>query len=215
MATTREASIEITSNATITVDTIFCVFLDLNIRLHFCTAATTETGRSASRSLWLSQMAKLLIVPYFFKKGGNIMPVILGCTIIFVFLLRYEIRKNSKNKNTVEEFLHKEFEANTTRKKDISGLPYLTADASRLPKASCPDPEGEIGAVLGQLQAMDGMQLLNLSDTSNTDLKLAYGAANFPTLSECDARYTAFTRDCTGLGLCCRKLGTRMPPSRH
>ena len=135
------------------------------------------------------------------------MPVILGCTIIFVFLLRYEIRKNSKNKNTVEEFLHKEFEANTTRKKDISGLPYLTADASRLPKASCPDPEGEIGAVLGQLQAMDGMQLLNLSDTSNTDLKLAYGAANFPTLSECDARYTAFTRGLHRLGALLQEAG--------
>lgn len=136
------------------------------------------------------------------------MPVILGCTLIFVFLLRYEIRKNSKpGKETVDAFLHREFEANTTRKKDISSLPYLIADTSRLPEISCPDPEGEIEAVYKKLQAMHGMKLLNLSNLSNTDLKLEYGAANFPVLSECDARYTAFTRGLYQLGSLLRDAG--------
>lgn len=136
------------------------------------------------------------------------MPVIFGCTLILVFLLRYENRKHShQSQETVNDFLRRELEANTTRKKDISGLPYLTADCSRLPDIACPDPEGEIGAVLEQLHALDGTKLLNLSESSNTDLKLAYGAANLPFLSECDANYTAFTRNLYRLGLLLNEAG--------
>ena len=101
----------------------------------------------------------------------------------------------------IKDFLQRELEANTTRKKDISGLPYLTADCSRLPDLSgCPDPEREIAAVRREIQKLDGKKLLNLSGTSNTDLKLSYGAANFPILSACDTHYTEFTRSLYRLG---------------
>lgn len=131
------------------------------------------------------------------------MPVIFCCTLILIFLIRYESKKHSQQEAMpIKDFLQRELEANTTRKKDISGLPYLTADCSRLPDLSgCPDPEREIAAVRRELQKLDGKKLLNLSGTSNTDLKLSYGAANFPVLSACDTHYTEFTRGLYRLGL--------------
>lgn len=130
------------------------------------------------------------------------MPVILGCTIILILLIHYESRKNSKSKNqTVQEFFQRELEANTARKKDISGLSYQVIDLSRLPDVSgVPDEDGEIAAILEALTPLDGAQMLNLSEISNTDLKLTYGAANFPFLSECDARFTTFSRKLYELG---------------
>ncbi|MDE6875415.1 MAG: hypothetical protein K2P87_13255 [Lachnospiraceae bacterium] len=137
------------------------------------------------------------------------MPVIFGCTIILIFLLQYEIKKNAKNKTqTVQEFLQRELEANTTRKQDISGLAYQTADLSWLPDLSgIPDADGEIAAVLAALKRLQGKQYLNLSGISNTDLKLTYGAANFPFLSECDANFTAFMRRLYDLGLRLNEAG--------
>ncbi len=130
------------------------------------------------------------------------MPVILGCTLILLFLIHYESKKNVKSKSEMlQEFFKRELEANTTRKKDISGLPYQTIDLSKLPDISnIPDEDGEIAAILEALRPLDGAQILNLSGISNTDLKLSYGAANFAFLSECDARFTSFSRKLYELG---------------
>lgn len=137
------------------------------------------------------------------------MPVIFGCIMILVFLLRYEIKKNSTAKTqTIQEFLKRELEANTARKQDISGLSYQTIDLSFLPDTlDVPDPEGEIAAVLTGLKRLEGKQYLNLSGISNTDLKLTYGAANFPFLSECDANFTAFMRKLYDLGFRLNEAG--------
>lgn len=137
------------------------------------------------------------------------MPVIFGCTIILIFLLRYNIKKNTKNKTeTVEEFLRRELEANTTRKKDISGLDFQNVDLSWLPDISgVPDHDGEIAAVLAQLKRLDGKQFLNLAGISNTDLKLTYGAPNFPLLSTCDANFTTYMRKLYELGLRLNEAG--------
>ncbi len=131
------------------------------------------------------------------------MPVIFGCTIILIILLQYKIKKNAKSKTeTVQEFLQRELEANTTRRQDISGLAFQTVTLSWLPDISdVPDTEGEIAAVLAQLKRLEGKQFLNLSGISNTDLKLTYGAPNFPLLSACDANFTTFMRKLYELGL--------------
>ncbi len=130
------------------------------------------------------------------------MPVIFGCIMILIFLLRYEIKKNTKSKTqTIQEFLQRELEANTARKQDISGLACQTIDLSFLPDLShVPDPDKEIAAVLAALKRLEGKQFLNLSGISNTDLKLTYGVANFPFLSECDANFTTFMRKLYDLG---------------
>lgn len=139
------------------------------------------------------------------------MPVIFGCIMILIVLLRYEIKKNSKSKSqTIQEFLQRELEANTARKQDISGLGYKTIDLSFLPDVSAvPDPDHEIAAVLAALKRLEGKQFLNLSEISNTDLKLTYGVANFPFLSGCDANFTAFMRKLYDLGFRLNEAGAQ------
>ena len=102
------------------------------------------------------------------------MPVILGCTIILILLIHFKSRDSRKSReDLVKEFFQRELEANTTRKKDISGLNYLTIDFSRLPDLNgVPDEEGEIADIYRTLKTLDGKQMLNLSGISNTDLKL-------------------------------------------
>lgn len=176
-AAIRLTSVAATSTATITQATVLCDFFERNIIIIFL-----------PNNVW---------------NEVNTMPVILGCVIILIFLLQYEIKKNNKTKTlTVQEFLQRELEANTTRKKDISGLAYQTIDLSALPDLTgVPDEGGEVAAVLAKLKRLDGKQFLNLSGISNTDLKLNYGAANFPFLSECDANFTNYMRGLYDLGL--------------
>ncbi len=128
------------------------------------------------------------------------MLVIFGCTLILVFLIRYHSNKQDHvQKKSANEFRLHELEALTARKQDISGLPYLTADSRRLPVITTPDEE--CTERLAKLRSMDGRQLLNLSNISNTDLRLTYGAANFPFLSACDADYMTYTQELYRLAL--------------
>lgn len=139
------------------------------------------------------------------------MPVIFGCTIILILLVHFKSRDSRKSReDLVKEFFQRELEANTTRKKDISGLNYLTIDFSRLPDLNgVPDEEGEIADIYRTLKTLDGKQMLNLSGISNTDLKLSYGAANFQFLSGCDARFTTFARKLYELGAHLSSAGER------
>ena len=127
------------------------------------------------------------------------MPVILCSTLVFVILLYFlGMKQKQIDTKTANEFKMRELNALTARKKDISQLPYRIADISALPDVS--DGSEELSEVFSRLAKMDQKQLLNLSDISNTDLRLTYGAANFPFLSECDANYMMFTRDLYQLG---------------
>ena len=127
------------------------------------------------------------------------MPVILCSTLVFVILLYlFGMKQKQIDTKTANEFKMRELDALTARKKDISHLPYRIADISSLPDVS--DGPEELSEVFSRLAKMDQKQLLNLSDISNTDLRLTYGAANFPFLSECDANYMMFTRDLYQLG---------------
>ncbi len=127
------------------------------------------------------------------------MLVILGCTLILIFLIRYHSNKQERlQKQTANEFRLHELEALTARKQDISGLPYLIADSEKLPVLD--NPNDEIAGRLARLRSMNGKQLLNLSNISNTDLRLSYGAANFPFLSACDADYMTYTQELYRLG---------------
>ncbi|MBQ9120535.1 MAG: hypothetical protein IJY09_10880 [Lachnospiraceae bacterium] len=128
------------------------------------------------------------------------MPVIFGCTLIFIVLMRYYSRKQTKiNTESANELRLRELEALTARKQDISGLPYMIADNNKLPVL--PDASDEEATErLTKLKQMNGKQLLNLSNISNTDLRLTYGAANFLVLSACDTDYMNYTQELYRLG---------------
>jgi len=117
-----------------------------------------------------------------------------GAVLIICALIAYEKRKSDRGiKNATEHFWDREREANLTRRKDISNLPYITIPYESLPLDALPDSE-EYRAAVQQLQSLSGKQILDLSGQTNTDLKLAYGAANLPILMECDQNYLVLIR---------------------
>ena len=117
-----------------------------------------------------------------------------GAVLVICALIAYEKRKSDRGmKNATEHFWDREREANLTRRKDISKLPYITIPYESLPLDALPDSEEYLAAVQ-QLQSLSGKQILDLSGQTNTDLKLAYGAANLPVLMECDQNYLVLAR---------------------
>ena len=117
-----------------------------------------------------------------------------GAVLIICAIIEYNKRKSDRAmRKASDNFWDKEREANLTRRKDISNLPYITIPYESLPLDALPDSE-EYRAAVQQLQSLSGKQILDLSGQTNTDLKLAYGAANLPILMECDQNYLVLIR---------------------
>ena len=111
--------------------------------------------------------------------------IFLGLFIFFVCMFAYLRHKSTAAEEAAaESFWNRENEANHTRRKDISGLPYITI-----------------------LQSLAGQKILNLGGKTNTDLKLEYGVANLETLSACDENYTTLCRTIYEYAECLKKLG--------
>ncbi len=117
------------------------------------------------------------------------MIAVIGPSLVLCLLIAYEIRKNTrKEKKASDDFWARENEANSTRKKDISKLEYITVPLDSLPLGLCPAYE-ELTANEDSLRELAGQQIFNLEGRSNTDVKLEYGVANFEHLCACDERY--------------------------
>ena len=100
------------------------------------------------------------------------------CTIVMGFLLMYERKKHAREaKRRENNFWQRENEANFTRRKDISQLPYIKIPYDSLPFIQ--NAHGEIAEYQKELLSFKDSKLLNLSGLSNTDLKLMYGIATF------------------------------------
>ena len=117
-----------------------------------------------------------------------------GAVLIICAVIAYNKRKSDRAmRKASDNFWDKEREANLTRRKDISQLPYITIPYDTLPLDELPDSEEYVAAVQ-KLQSLTGKQILDLSGQTNTDLKLAYGAANLPVLMDCDQNYLVLVR---------------------
>lgn len=113
----------------------------------------------------------------------------LSILIIFVVWLNYEIKKDTKLSNkSSEEFWKNESLANQKRPEDISGLDYLTIPLDKLPMHDVSD--GTSNSYRDTILSLSDKKILNLSDLTNTELKLKYGISNFKILSEYDNNYT-------------------------
>ena len=119
--------------------------------------------------------------------------VILGWTAIFIAVVSYKrFKANRENQNAEERFWQRERDANNTRKQDISQLDYVDFSGVTLPFAQFEDTllkecEQQV------LNLMD-KKALNLTGISNTDLKMIYGAANLPLLTQYDQNFTLLVR---------------------
>lgn len=108
-------------------------------------------------------------------------------------LIRSSSSKTNKNReNAAKTFWDKERESNFVRKKDISNLPYIIIPMESLPFQDTDN--SDINRYQETIKRLANRKLLNLSSQTNTDLKLAYGAANFPFLMDCDNGYTELIR---------------------
>ena len=122
-------------------------------------------------------------------------PVFIIIFIIFIVWTQYEMKKSSKKNKEIEEaFLAREEEANHAPKQDISDLELLSFDENDIPMP----PEGmftnedDITTYIRQIKNLIKEPMIDLSEFSNTDLKLKYGVANFTTLSEYDENYSSY-----------------------
>lgn len=132
------------------------------------------------------------------------MKLVLPYFIILLAIFQFFLRKNSKKHEELnKDFWKREREANTVRRKDISGLSYITIPDS-LPMSDCNDT---VIKALNKFYAFKGTKMLNLTGKSNTDLKTAYGAANLDALSEYDDNCTQMLKSIIPLATELNKAG--------
>ncbi len=127
----------------------------------------------------------------------NILIDNLGVIILFfVFCLCFVIARSISNTNIESEkakqsFWARESEANSVRRKDISNLAYIS-----FPENLPIDSVATIGRndLVEEFKSFCDKKMLNLSEHTNTDLKLMYGPANLDQLSQFDENYALFIR---------------------
>ena len=119
-----------------------------------------------------------MILPYF------------ASFIVFIILLTYEIRKNTRLAKKIDEgFWDREVKANSTRKKSLEHLDYLKVPLESLP-FHIENTDLEFLDIHARIQTLADKKIVNLTGLTNTDLKMMYGAANLTLLSQYDQDYT-------------------------
>lgn len=127
------------------------------------------------------------------------MPVIFICFIVFIIWFRVKSKQSDKaNAAPEQDFWKREQEANFTRKKDISDLDYIIIPDNALPFTDTDDDE-EI-SLQNNIKKLMSKKIVNLSNMTNTDIKLTYGYANLEILSEYDQNYTLLLRSLSKWG---------------
>lgn len=126
-------------------------------------------------------------------------PSLFVCFLIFILWLHYEKRKSSREeKKRSDEFWQREEAANCARNKDISKLPMFEPDMEQIPMPESSDEN--ICYYQNRVIEQSKLPMMNLSEYSNTDLKLAYGVGNFKTLSQYDENFNDFLMNMSNLG---------------
>ena len=114
--------------------------------------------------------------------------------IVFVVWLAYEISKANRNEEQIRNaFWEKERQANSTRRKPLDDLAYITIPFEKLPTELYAEEE-PVKEYLQTLHFLAKSPIVNFTGISNTDLKLQYGAPNIDLLTKYDQSYTTLAR---------------------
>ncbi len=117
----------------------------------------------------------------------------LGLLLIVILVIQIFRKKGLDQQKAVEDaFWDREHEANHVRRQDISGLSYITIPLDKFPIGICPDEILKNYEL--ELEGLKDAKILNLNGQSNTDLKLKYGPANLPLLSEYDENFARLAK---------------------
>lgn len=131
---------------------------------------------------------------------------LLPSILILVWVLNHNIKKHGKSsKESVSAYLAREDAANSTRRKDISNLDYITIPLETFPfdiTLNDEKKQSQIADYKKELESLSEKKLLNLMGVSNTELKEQYGVANLELLSVCDQNYSRYIRTLQLLAEC-------------
>jgi hypothetical protein len=110
-------------------------------------------------------------------------------TILICFLIA---KSKINTKDETQNIRSREAEANSVRRKDISGLAYICIPVDELPLDAL--LSHNLKKLHDTLLLLSEKNILNLSAYTNTDLKMMYGPANLEELSVCDENFTLLIR---------------------
>lgn len=119
------------------------------------------------------------------------MPVFFICFIVFLLWLRVKLKHQDDLKAQNKDFWRHEHEADFSRNKDISKLEYITVPKDILPFDEYIE-DIELKQIQNDVSDIISKKMINLSEMTNTDIKLAYGRGNFEILSVYDQNYLKF-----------------------
>jgi len=121
--------------------------------------------------------------------------IVLVAGFIFVFMKM----TSSNPDNGIKSFTERERRANSTLKQPLDNLDFIT-----IPLDAIPSPEPAVNekcaSLIGDIKLLSEKKIVNLTGISNTDLKLTYGAANLPILTEYDQNFTSVCKKLFDLG---------------
>ena len=126
----------------------------------------------------------------------------LGLFIAVVCLFTFfRKRSNRSQENVTDRFWKRESIANNTRLQDLSGLPYITIPFDKFPIGKDLEFNKELDDLLknyeNTLQTLSGQKIVNFGTQTNTDLKLTYGTASLPALTEYEQNFTTLCQTLT------------------
>lgn len=119
--------------------------------------------------------------------------ILLCLTLLLGYVIwRRSAYNNNHTKRENQSFWDRESAANSVRKKDISNLDYISFNPDDLPIESA-NALG-LNKLTEELYSFTERKIINLSQYSNTDLKMMYGPANLEFLSEYDNNFTTLIK---------------------
>ncbi|MBO4374158.1 MAG: hypothetical protein J5829_03530 [Lachnospiraceae bacterium] len=124
-------------------------------------------------------------------------PVFIIIVVVGLFFKVF-MNRSIKKYNPNEEFLELERKADLTPKKNIDDLPYIDVSSKELP-LDIPTDNEETKEHQYNIRTLEGKKILNFTGISNTELKLAYGAANIHFLQSCDLNFTRLAQNISRL----------------
>lgn len=131
---------------------------------------------------------------------------ILGLFVIFLSILSILRHKSSHAQDDAEaRFWQKELEANHTRKKDLSGLPYINIPLDDFPIGKYENNELKIYEQ--KINSLAQQKIVNLGTQTNTDLKITYGTANLEILTQYEQNFTMLCQTLVSYAKCLITLG--------
>ena len=117
------------------------------------------------------------------------MPTLFCLVILFLIWFTYERKKNDTDYSKSKAFWDREQKASYVPRASMDDIEFITIPEDAIP-ASRPEFSEELRDAINELRSLSSQQICDLSEYSNTDLKLKYGTGNFMDLSKADNNYT-------------------------